>query len=77
MYVIPFTSLAGTNYELRIGTGTRQTLKGAAQPFVTEEDDNDDMFFPIRLQTGYVRINDTAGIWKNLMPATAVSLPVE
>ena len=77
MYVIPFTSLAGTNYEVRIGTGTRQTLKGAAQPFVTEEDDNDDMFFPIRLQTGYVRIIDTAGIWKNLMPATAVSLPVE
>lgn len=77
MYVIPFTTEAGVNYEVRIGTGTRQTLIGAAQPFVTEEDDNDDMFFPVRLQTGYVRIVDTAGIWKNLMPATAVSLPVE
>lgn len=77
MYVIPFTTEAEVNYEVRIGTGTRQTLIGAAQPFVTEEDDNDDMFFPVRLQTGYVRIVDTAGIWKNLMPSTAISMPVE
>ena len=62
---IKFKSLrAGTDYCVNIykdGTlpsGYPLTLKGGAQPFTTQEDDSDDMFTPIRTQTGYLRIVD-------------------
>lgn len=76
MYKIPFVSLGGSSYEVRIGTGSATTLTGAAHPFVTQEDDDDDMFKPVRLQSGYFRIIDQTGIWRNLMPSSAVSTPV-
>lgn len=85
-YSITFKSLrAGTVYTLNIGGGTGAAipLKGGAQPFTTQEDDSDDMFTPIRTQTGYIRIvddgkdaNGTAWNWKDLLPATDTSRPV-
>jgi hypothetical protein len=87
-YSITFKSLrAGTVYTLNIGGGTGDAipLKGGAQPFTTQEDDSDDMFTPIRTQTGYIRIMDDgfdartpaqAFDWKNLLPATDTSRPV-
>lgn len=85
-YTITFVSLrAGTVYTLSIGggTGTAIPLKGAAQPFTTQEDDTDDMFTPVRTQSGYIRIvddgkdaNGNSFDWRDLIPATGTSRPV-
>ena len=53
---LQFKSLRSeTLYTLTIGTASG-TLTGAAEPFVTQEADDADMFLPIRTQTGYIRI---------------------
>lgn len=93
-YSITFKSLrSATVYTVNIGGGSLSSvvpLKGAAQPFVTEEDASDDFFTPIRRQTGYIRILDNeedadgyvidqqnpADWWKDLIPATATERPV-
>ena len=81
-YTISFKSLrAGTVYTLNIGSGNNDVaLKGAAQPFVTQEDDDEDMFTPIRTQSGYLRIVDDGSVagfnWKDLVPLTAFGKPV-
>lgn len=85
-YSITFKSLrAGIVYTVNIGGGTGNAipLKGGAQPFTTQEDDSDDMFTPIRTQTGYFRIvddgkdaNGTTWNWKDLLPSTDTSRPV-
>lgn len=86
-YTITFASFkTGTVYTLTIGggSGTAVALKGGAQPFVTQEDDSDDMFTPIRTQTGYFRIVDdgfaadgvTPFDWTDLIPETDTSRPV-
>jgi len=86
-YLITFKSLrAGTTYVVNIGggTGTAVALKPGASPFVTQEDDDEDMFTPVRTQSGYLRIIDdglaadgvTAFDWKDLIPETDTSRPV-
>ena len=86
-YTIQFKSLrAGTTYVVNIGggTGTPVPLKAGANPFVTQESDDDDMFTPIRTQSGYLRIVDdgyaadgvTPFDWKDLTPATDTERPV-
>lgn len=86
-YTIQFKSLrAGTTYIVNIGggTGTPVPLKAGANPFITQEDDDDDMFTPIRTQSGYMRIVDdgyaadgvTPFNWKDMIPATDISRPV-
>lgn len=86
-YTITFKSLRASNvYTLTIGgsSGTTIPLKGGAHPFTTQEDDTDDMFTPVRTQTGYIRIVDdgygadgvTAFDWKDLLPETDTSRPV-
>ena len=56
---------------------------GGSQPFTTQESDDEDMFTPIRTQSGYLRIidngkdaNGNAWDWKDLIPATDTSRPV-
>lgn len=39
-------------------SGSLVTLTGAAEPFMTQEDDDDDIFTPIRTQSGYIRVID-------------------
>lgn len=91
---IKFKSLrAGTDYTLNIykdgslPSGYPLTLKGGAQPFMTQEDDDADMFMPVRTQSGYVRIVDDGRAlnasnvdvsfnWKDLVPETDTSRPV-
>ena len=91
---IPFMSLrTGTLYTVNIWkddalpSGYPLTLKGGAHPFVTQEDDNEDQFTPLRTQTGYLRIIDdgkavnasnqsVAFSWKDLMPSTDTDRPV-
>ena len=94
-YKIQFVSLrAGTTYVLEIGGGDPNTaavqLNGAAETFVTEEDRNEDMFQPIRTQSGSFRILDNmcdydgtiidetlrADWWKDLLPAKDSDRPV-
>jgi hypothetical protein len=85
-YTITFKSLrAGTTYVVNIGggSGTAVPLKGGAQPFSTQEDDDNNMFAPVRTQSGYLRIvdngldaNGNAFDWKDLIPATDTSRPV-
>ena len=90
---IPFKSLRdGTDYCVYVYEENYMApaiiLKGAAQPFVTEEDNDDDVFKPVRTQSGYIRIvDDGYGInestneavdfnWKNFIPGTDTSHPV-
>ena len=51
---------AHTVYTVNVGggAGAAVPLKGGAQPFTTQESDDDDPFCPIRTQTGYLRIVD-------------------
>lgn len=67
-------------------SGTPIQLKGGAEPFVTQEDDDDDLFEPIRQQSGYIRIVDdgkdasgnalASGWLRQLLPANDLSRPV-
>ena len=59
-------------------SGDPVQLTGAAQPFVTQEDDTDDMFTPVRSQTGYLRIvvSSLADI-QGVIPVSAMQRPVE
>lgn len=85
-YSITFKSLrAGTTYVVNIGGGTGAAipLKGGAQPFFTQEDESEDMYIPIRTQSGYIRIvddgldaNGNAFDWKDLIPETDTARPV-
>lgn len=85
-YTISFKSLrTGTDYTVSIGggTGAAVPLTPGAQPFTTQEDDNEDNFTPVRTQSGYLRIVDN-GLdadgnsfdWHDLIPDTDTSRPV-
>ena len=85
---VKFKSLrAGTDYSVNIYdvnySGNPIPLKGGAEPVVTQEDDDEDMFLPVRTQSGYIRIvddgkdaNGNAFNWKDLLPSTNVDRPV-
>lgn len=80
-FSITFKSLrAGANdspYVVNIGGSNGTALTGGAQPFVTQEDDAEDVFTPVRTQSGYLRIVDNGSFdWKSLLPATDVALPI-
>ena len=75
-------------YDNAGGTGWPLHLKPAAVPFVTQEDDTDDVFTPVRTQTGYLRIVDDGLVtdnngneipfnWRDLIPGIATDRPVE
>lgn len=52
-------------------TGTMVTLTGAANPFETRENENDNIFTPIRYQTGHLRVIDETAdgsLMETLMP---------
>ena len=68
-------------------TGYPLTLTGAQAPFSTHEDDNEELFQPIRTQSGYLRIVDDGTAvnsnstvvsfnWKDLLPNTDTDRPV-
>lgn len=86
---IPFKSLhSGTDYTVNVydstHTGTPVVLYGAANPFTTEENDDEDPFTPVRTQSGYITIIDdgfgadgvTPFNWLDLMPETETSRPI-
>ena len=58
-------------------SGTPVQLIGAEDPFYTQEDDSDDMFTPIRTQSGYLRIVDDGTLnWRSFIPTTDIDRPV-
>lgn len=88
-YSISFKSLrSNTSYpyvlEISGGSGAFIPLKGGAQPFTTQEDDDEDQFAPIRTQSGTIRIVDdgfaadgeTPFDWKDLAPVNDTERPV-
>ena len=73
-YRVPFQSFTGTQYMVYIyeqTAGELVTLTGSDNPFETQEDQSDDIFTPIRSQTGYLRVIDETGgnLLEQLMPA--------
>ena len=91
---ILFKSLrAGTVYTVNIWkdgslpSGYPLTLKGGAEPMTTDEDADEDMFCPVRKQSGYFRIvddgrarnangQDVAFDWKTMLPVNDTDRPV-
>lgn len=73
--MVPFQSFGGTQYVVYIleeTNGSLVTLTGSAEPFVTQEDDDADIFTPIRTQTGYLRVLDETAdgnLMEQLMPS--------
>lgn len=62
---------------------TPRALYGAATPIVTEEDNDADLFMPVRTQTGYINIVDTGQTqdgqifnWHDLLPSGAMDRPI-
>ena len=72
-YRIPFQSRSGTQYMVYIyeqTSGSLITLTGAAEPFVTQEETDDNIYTPIRAQSGYLRVIDESGgtLLESIMP---------
>lgn len=71
-----FTSRNGTQYAVNICeqdySGSIVQLTGAPEPFVTQEEDDDNIFTAIRPQTGYLRVIDTTNngdLLETIIPA--------
>ena len=80
---IKFKSFLGTSYVLSIydssysASGTITQLTGAANPFETSEDKDQDIYKPIRNQSGYIRfIAESASVITQMMPTNPISRPV-
>ena len=91
---ILFKSLrAGTVYTVNVWKdgelppGYPLTLNGGAEPFTTDEDADEDMFCPVRKQSGYFRIVDDGKAtnasyqevdfdWKEMLPVNDTDRPV-
>ena len=68
-----FQSMNGTQYAVNICEQNYQgsiiQLQGGDKPFTTQEDDSDDIFTPIRIQTGYLRVVDPDGsLLEDILP---------
>jgi hypothetical protein len=83
-WILDFTSLGGTHYRVAIsGCSGNVGLIGSVDAFVTQEEDSDDIFTPVRLQSGYIRIADNGKDarnnsynWDAIIPASETSHPV-
>lgn len=80
---IKFKSLLGIDYTLSIydssysSSGAVTQLKGASVPFITNEDNNQDIYKPIRNQSGYIRfIAENTTVIGQMMPDDPTDRPV-
>ena len=79
-YTQSFYGLDGTQYTINVDNVTPATPPPlAAQPFESQENDDSDLFIPVRTQSGYLRIllTETANNWKQFVPTGAVAMPVK
>lgn len=84
---IPFVSRLGTAYRVDIYdegyTGSPVQLIGGTSPFTTDENDSDDYFAPIRVQTGTLTVctHDENGnsliTLDDILPANNIARPVQ
>ena len=72
---LSFISPGGTSHTVTIDKGN-DTLIGTPEPFIIEEDDDPDMFKPIRETTGYINFIDDGTKWESLLPANATDIQV-
>jgi hypothetical protein len=85
LWTIPFMSRAGASCRIDIYkrgyTGSQQLqLKGAADPFYFEEDNDSDLLNGVlRYSTGYIRIveTDTFDLWSDIRPTNTFDRYVE
>lgn len=84
-YTIDFASLLGKKYQVRIYDATTSAttkavaLLASTQSFTTDEGSSDDIYTPVRTQTGYIRFimqDDLGDILADLMPEAATDRPV-
>lgn len=79
-YTQNFYGLDGTQYTVNIDNVSPATPPPlAAQPFESRENDDSDLFIPVRTQSGYLRLlmTGTANNWKQFVPTGAVAMPVK
>ena len=82
-YTIPFKSLAGKTcridiYDSTYSGSTVTTLKGAAQPVVIQEEDDESLLTVLRAKTGYISVvEETFGALAGLYPETNTQLMVQ
>lgn len=79
---VTFAGYDGGQYRANIleqdYSGSVVQLTGAAHPFVTQENASEDVFTPIRGQTGYLRIvTEELSLMEQIMPATNTEKMVE
>lgn len=69
---VPFKTLSGQNAVVSIYeegyAGEVVTLQAGSTPFVTQDDDDEDMLCPVRTQTGYLRVMNDGNL-DGLMPS--------
>lgn len=83
-YKIPFASLSGNKYELRIypsaegySASSAQVLHGGREVFVTDEGSGTDIFHSVRSSTGHINIvTDDYSLQENIMPTTSDGMRV-
>ena len=82
-YKVPFMSFrSGTLYTVNIfkegsPSGGVKILDAAEEPFVTQEDDDCDMFADIRTQTGTITVlSDNDSLWSALAPNNDIDTPI-
>lgn len=81
---IPFVSLVGNEYEVRIypreegySESGATELRGGREPMTTDEQGGNDILVPVRGSTGYVSIEtEDYGLMERLMPTTADGMRV-
>lgn len=79
-WYVQFASPDGEIYQARVygAPGTAPIpMRGAAQPFITQEDNSSDFFLPVRKQSGYMRIVVDNGFdYNSILPTDNTSRPV-
>lgn len=80
-WTISFKSFTGADRVISIYdssfSGTAVALTGAADPFTIQEEDDEDVYLPIRTQTGYIKfIAESASILQQMLPESVTDRPV-
>lgn len=80
-WTVSFKSRTGKSYRIQIlkPTGSQNVeLMPADVPFVTNEEGNEDMFVPVKVQTGYINIiSSDVALTRNIIPTTGGTRTVD
>ena len=80
-WTISFKTRTGSDVDIFIAGksgNTNEALTPAANPLVTQEDGDEDLFVPVKTQTGYINvITDNVGLIRSIIPINGGSRSVE